>query len=583
MKKKALTTALALAICLGLFPAWGVARAYQSDPVVEIATAEELVAFAQQVKLDRSTDGRLVADIDLSGQGVWEPMGGVWDDSGYSGTFDGNGHTITGLSRGSLFHTISGEGVVRDLTLSEVDITGRAPLASMSFGRVENCRVDGRVSAYDQMYVGGLVAQVEDGVVLNCEAAVDITAECSEYGVENFGYYDVGGVAGYLGGLMDGCKHTGSITLTGLVPGCGAYVGGVVGFVSFGDSELRNSGSQSTIAVDVQPSSLKEPGVVRVGGVCGQVNSSPDVRNCYHIGDISVSMPFDRVCAGGIDGDYEPGYYYDNKFENCWCTGSVTIQANTPPATFYERDSRSLYFVGENAQVGSQAGQLLTRASLTDGTLLERLNAYVAEQGDGDLLLWVQTPQGPLPQGKAAWTPFADVKQTDYFYDSVLWAVDQGVTTGTSESTFSPNALCSQSQILTFLWRAAGQPAPQDSGNPFTNPQITPDQFYYEPLLWAYHAYMVGDPGVNPDQPCTRLEAVYYIWCVAGCPDASAPAPFTDVDNPFMANVVAWAVEAGVTTGTSANTFSPNATCTRAQIATFLYRYFSQEDPLFWQ
>ena len=141
----------------------------------------------------------------------------------------------------------------------------------------------------------------------------------------------------------------------------------------------------------------------------------------------------------------------------------MTIQANTTPATFYERESRSLYFVGENAQVGSQAGQRLTQASLTDGTLLERLNAYVAEQGDGDLLLWVQTAQGPLPQGKAAWTPF------------------------------------------------------------------------------------------------------------------------TDVDNPFMANVVAWAVEAGVTTGTSANTFSPNDTCTRAQIATFLYRYFSQEDPLFWQ
>ena len=154
MKQKALTTALALAICLGLFPAWGVARAYPSDPVVEIATAEELVAFARQVRLDRSTSGRLVADIDLSGQGIWEPMGGAWDDSGYSGTFDGNGHTITGLFRGSLFHCISQEGVIRDLTLSEVNITGRAPLANISFGRVENCRVDGRVSAYDQMYVG---------------------------------------------------------------------------------------------------------------------------------------------------------------------------------------------------------------------------------------------------------------------------------------------------------------------------------------------------------------------------------------------------------------------------------------------
>ena len=583
MKKKALTLVLALAICLGLFPAWGVARAYQSDPAAEIATAEDLLAFARQVRLDRSTSGRLVADIDLSGQGIWEPMGGAWDDSGYSGTFDGNGHTITGLFRESLFHCISREGVVRDLTLSEVNITGRAPLANISFGRVENCRVDGRVSAYDQMYVGGLIARVEDGVVLNCEAAVDITAECTEYGVENFGYYEVGGVAGYLGGLIDGCKHTGSITATGLVPGCGITAGGVVGFVSFGDSELRNSGSQSTITVDVQPASLKEPGPVRAGGVCGQVNSSPDVRNCYHIGDISVSMPFDRVYAGGIDGDYQPGYYYSNKFENCWCTGAVTIQANTPQATFSERESLSLYFVGENAQAGSQAGQRLTRASLTDGTLLARLNAYVAAQGDGELLLWVQTAQGPLPQGKAAWTPFTDVKQTDYFYDSVLWAVAQGVTTGTSDSTFSPDALCSQSQILTFLWRAAGQPEPLGSEDPFTNPAINPDQFYYEPLLWAYHQYMVDDQ-INPDQPCTRLEAVYYIWCVAGCPEASAPAPFADVDNPFMANVVAWAVEAGVTTGTSANTFSPNDTCTRAQIATFLYRYFSQlpqDDPLF--
>ena len=159
------------------------------------------------------------------------------------------------------------------------------------------------------------------------------------------------------------------------------------------------------------------------------------------------------------------------------------------------------------------------------------------------------------------------------------------MTTGTSSTTFSPDRKCSQAEILTFLWRAAGKPEPLGSGNPFTNPVITPEQYYYEPLRWAYYSYMAGDPGMDPNQPCTRLEAVYYIWCVAGCPEGSVTTSFTDVDDFFLAQAVSWAVDAGVTTGTSSTTFSPYKVCSRGEIVTFLYRYFSQlpeDDPLFW-
>ena len=576
MQKKALTMTLALAICLGLFTSWGAALAYQSGAVTEIATAQELRALILRVREEPSIDVRLVADIDLSGQKDWEGIGWAWNSGGYSGTFDGNGHTITGLTGGSLFGTVAREGVIRDLTLTDVDIVGRAPLVAQSFGRVENCHADGRVKSPDLSYTGGLVGRVESGAVINCSADVDLIVSCTEEGATDFGAFQIGGMTAYLAGLMDNCTYTGSITVTGTVPSCGAYVGGLAGFVNYGDSELRNSSSRGDITLDVLPSSIKESGVVRAGGICGVVNSSTKVRNCCHIGAVSVSMPDDEVYAGGIDGSYQPGYSYSNKFENCWCTGAVTIRANTPQANFSERESLPLYFVGENAQVGSPAGQRLAQTSLTDGTLLERLNAYVAAQGNGDLNLWVQTAQGPLPQGKAAYTPFADVKLTDYFCESVLWAVEEGVTTGTSATTFSPDVLCSRGQILTFLWRAAGQPAPVGGENPFNNSLITPDKFYYEPMLWAYQRNIVSDPGMNPDQPCTRLEAVCYIWSAAGCPDAGAPAPFADIDDPFFANVVAWAVEEGVTTGTSADTFSPDDTCTRAQIVTFLYRYFSR-------
>ena len=164
---------------------------------------------------------------------------------------------------------------------------------------------------------------------------------------------------------------------------------------------------------------------------------------------------------------------------------------------------------------------------------------------------------------------FSDVKTGDYFAEPVLWAVEKGITAGTSATTFSPNTDCSVAQILTFLWRANGSPKPT-TANPFSD--VKSGDYYADAAAWAYEKGMVSGTTFGGNTPCTRSMAVTYMWKAAGSPSAEA-ASFTDVPaNADYAQAVAWAVEQGVTAGTSATTFSPDSICTCGQIVTFLYR-----------
>lgn len=163
---------------------------------------------------------------------------------------------------------------------------------------------------------------------------------------------------------------------------------------------------------------------------------------------------------------------------------------------------------------------------------------------------------------------FDDVYETDYFADGVLWAVDKNITSGTSTTTFSPNENCTRAQILTFLWRAAGSPG---SKNSLAFTDVKADAYYAKAAAWAAENGMVSGSTFSPDRPCTRKMAVEFMWKYAGSPDATQ-ANFTDVSS----DAVNWAVEAGVTSGTSATTFSPDTICTRGQIVTFLYRAFAK-------
>lgn len=178
-------------------------------------------------------------------------------------------------------------------------------------------------------------------------------------------------------------------------------------------------------------------------------------------------------------------------------------------------------------------------------------------------------PAKPTQPSQPTVGNFTDVKTGDYFAEPVKWAVEKGITSGTSKTTFSPNSECSVAQILTFLWRANGSPKPSGS-NPFSD--VKSGDYYAEAAVWAYEKGMVSGSTFGGNTPCTRSMAVTYMWKAAGSPSAKA-ASFTDVsDGAEYASAVAWAVEQGVTAGTSATTFSPDNVCTRGQIVTFLYR-----------
>lgn len=164
-------------------------------------------------------------------------------------------------------------------------------------------------------------------------------------------------------------------------------------------------------------------------------------------------------------------------------------------------------------------------------------------------------------------SPFDDVRFSQYFYQPVKWAVANGITTGTSAATFSPDQTCTRGQIITFLWRAAGSPEPENA-TPFSD--VKEDAYYAKATAWAAEQGMEEGAAFSPDAPCTRLMAVEFMWKYAGSPE-SPKAAFTDVSS----DAVNWAVKQGVTNGTSATTFSPEQPCTRGQIVTFLYRGFA--------
>ena len=168
---------------------------------------------------------------------------------------------------------------------------------------------------------------------------------------------------------------------------------------------------------------------------------------------------------------------------------------------------------------------------------------------------------------------FRDVKQSDYYYDAVKWAVEKGITEGTSATTFSPNVSCTRAQMVTFLWRAAGSPVPKSTNNPFKD--INSTDYFYNAVLWAVENDITTGTGADtfsPNAKVNRAQTVTFLYRAAGSP-ASGSSSFSDVpESAYFAKAVAWADANDITNGTSNVKFSPNADCTRGQIVTLLYR-----------
>ena len=180
--------------------------------------------------------------------------------------------------------------------------------------------------------------------------------------------------------------------------------------------------------------------------------------------------------------------------------------------------------------------------------------------------------------GETRANPFTDVPEGSFFYDPVIWAVENGITNGTTATTFGPGDNCMRAHVVTFLWRAMGCPEPERTDNPFVD--VKPGDFFYKPVLWAAENGITSGMDAThfgPTSYCNRAQVVTFLYRTMGSPDVgSADNPFTDVPSgQWFTAPVLWAVAQGITNGMSATTFGPNTVCNRAQIVTFLYRAYN--------
>ncbi len=185
----------------------------------------------------------------------------------------------------------------------------------------------------------------------------------------------------------------------------------------------------------------------------------------------------------------------------------------------------------------------------------------------------------PTPTPKPTATPvptvggFGDVKATDFYADAVVWAVNRGITTGKTAGSFAPKESCTRAQMVTFLWRAMGEPAPKGT-NHFTD--VKSNAYYLNAVIWAAEVGVTdgtAEGKFSPNDTVTRGQTVTFLYRLAGEPEVGADNPFTDIAaGKFYTKGVLWAVQHGVTNGATATLFKPNDPCTRGQIVTFLYR-----------
>ena len=270
-------------------------------------------------------------------------------------------------------------------------------------------------------------------------------------------------------------------------------------------------------------------------------------------------------------------------FEKNTSTGPIGTGMTTYPITVMNSKNGGVTASHKSAAKGA----LVTLTVTPDkGYVLETLNAF--DQNGNALPLTQQNGKYGFTMPASAVTVkatfmddntmlnfFVDVSASDYYYDAVLWAVGKGITGGTSATTFDPSGNCTRAQAVTFLWRAAGSPASKTKVMPFTD--VPAGSYYHDAVLWAMEQGITkgtSDTAFSPNATCTRAQIVTFLWRVAGSPVVNYLMSFTDVDEgAYYAEAVRWAASEKIVEGTTAATFAPNATVTRAQVVTMLCRF----------
>jgi len=228
-----------------------------------------------------------------------------------------------------------------------------------------------------------------------------------------------------------------------------------------------------------------------------------------------------------------------------------------------EREDLSVELV---TKVTAELGALIKGAGMEQPAAAPKKSSDTAPKAGAE--------RKPAPSAQAApvkTVQFSDVEAGAYYYDAVQWAVQNGIASGTSETTFGPDLDCTRAQTVSLIWRAEGSPAPKSRNNPFTD--VAENAFYYQAVVWAAERGIVAGTAFDPDGAVTRGQLATFLYRSAGSPAISGSTDFTDVpSDAYFAQAVAWVAKQGITSGTGEHTFSPDAVCTRGQIVTFLYR-----------
>lgn len=307
--------------------------------------------------------------------------------------------------------------------------------------------------------------------------------------------------------------------------------------------------------------------------------------------DVATGATLDAAGLPLTVGTYTVTATYSDASSYGYKTATFTITkatpAGTPAYTKIETSGKTLadtkLTVGTIRPAGTIAWDLPLTTVLKDGKeyawTFTPTDTHNYTTLTGKLIPYVDDGTDYIPgviDGNSGSFNFHDVSRFDYFYDAVKWAAENGIASGTGRYTFSPDAVCTRAQTVTFLWRAAGSPMPRYRTCAFTD--VDSRDYYYNAVLWAVEQGITTGltaTTFGPDVTVSRGQVATFLYRAASASKPNTFNPFTDVKTTaYNYDAILWAYDNRITTGTSDTTFSPDASCTRAQIVTFLYRYY---------
>ena len=581
MKKRIGSLLLILALCFTLLPTAVLAA---DSSKISITTVDELLQFAKAVdngEYDDKTDAVVSLDADLDLTGVaWKPIGSVFAADGtllhyFSGKFYGNGHTISNLDFSenygkTEYPSFGFFSEVYDAEISGLTIQGNLDVSNSGrvyFGTVAGVAADSKISDCVSDVSFTDTDKYINGTVALCGYAINSTIEyCQNKG--NFSVttdttsLQMGGIVGLAqNSTVQYCANTGD--MTSWTPSSGGIVGQLI---------------QNSKVINCYSTGKMVPlgnGTTDFGGIAGIVGAGTEIRHCYFAGEVDLSQytattPYKRL--GGIVGGVSSN---TPVFEN-----NYFVETENVPACFKYQDAgteKTLDFMktedffneitaaGGNYRFNSNGTPLLPAPKYTVSfvvTPAELANVVIKVNG--------QEVANPVDLEAGTYTVEVSADNCEVFNSNITITADTATHTQTIAMTYLP------SDYTKFIEAIAAFVTKVET-SPFSD--VSTSAYYYEAVKWAQEKGITGGIGnglFGPNQPCTRAQIVTFLWRAAGSPVVNYAMNMSDVpEGSYYAEAVRWAASEGITTGLPNGTFGVTDTCTRAQVVTFLYRFYA--------